>query len=218
MTPIIEKLKKLLRLAKNHAATAEEAATAMRKALALAGEHGIDLSAIPPDDPEHGGMTHTTEPSQGGPAHRRAASLVMRHFGVETLFDSTGKKPVIHFIGFETNTQLALYCYIYLVRASRAAWRNRSNRRLRDRESFLRGYFRAIDQMMPAVFHQPGLVLSTANYVQGVIVAGRSNVVISQNKRAEKPISESAYMHGHMAGQNDGIRNAVRGTDKPLIA
>ena len=119
-------------MAKDRAASSAEAATAMRKAMELAAEHGIDLTAIPPDDPEHGGMTHASETSQAGPAHRKAAALVRRHFGVDTLFDSTGEKPVIHFIGFESNTQLALYCYTYLVRASRAAWRKRANKRRED--------------------------------------------------------------------------------------
>ena len=132
MNPAFAKIKKLLRMAKDRAASSAEAATAMRKAMELAAEHGIDLTAIPPDDPEHGGMTHASETSQAGPAHRKAAALVRRHFGVDPLFDSTGEKPVIHFIGFESNTQLALYCYTYLVRASRAAWRKRANKRRED--------------------------------------------------------------------------------------
>lgn len=217
MNPIFAKLKKLLRLAKDSAATPEEAAVAMRKALQLAAEHGIDLTAIPPDDPEHGGMTHTTELSQAGPAHRKAARLVRKHFGVDTLFDSTGPKPVIHFIGFETNTQLAMYCYVYLVRASRAAWRKRANRRLRDRESFLTGYFFAIDQQMPAVFHRPGLIISSEKYVDGVILAGKTGVVLKSTKPSQKPLSSAAFTNGFRAGDSDGIRNGIRGTDKPQL-
>ena len=217
MNPILDKIKKLLRLGRDSAASPAEAALAMAKALKLAADHGIDLSQVPTDDPAAGGMTHETEPSQAGPAHRLASRLVKRHFGVETLFDSTGSKPVIHFIGLETNCQLARYCYVYLVRASRAAWRKRQNRRLRDRESFLRGYFAAIDKLMPATFHQPGLILAAGPYIEGVILAGKAGVSIKTTETKPAKLSDAAFFHGILAGKQGGIRNAIRGTDKPLI-
>ena len=217
--PIIEKIKKLLRLGRCSGATAAEAAAAMNKAIALAAQHGIDLSQVPTEDPSRGGTTHTTEPSQAGPAHVLASNLVKRHFSVSTLFDSTGPKPVIHFIGLDTNCQLAQYCYVYLVRSSRAAWRNRSNKRLRDRDSFLRGYFGAINQVMPAIFHREGLIFSADDYVQSVILAGRTGVTLGSVRSRSKPgkISESAFHHGFMAGQQGGIREGIRGTEQPLI-
>lgn len=218
MSAAFEKIKKLLRLGRCSAASPAEAAQAMAKAMALAAENGIDLSQVPTDDPERGGMTHETEPSQAGPAHRLASRLVRAHFGVDTLFDSTGDKAVIHFIGLETSCQLARYCYVYLVRASRAAWRTRTNRRLRDRESFLRGYFAAIDALMPAAFHRSGLIVSSQPYINGVILAGKAGVKIGTiGSGKPQKISESAFFHGHRAGEAGGIRNAIRGTDKPLI-
>lgn len=218
MNPIIEKIKKLLRLGKDSKATPNEAAVAMAKAIKLAAENGIDLSSIPTDDSGTGGMSHVTESSQQGPAHRLAAWLVKRHFSVATLFDSSGKKPVIHFIGIDTNCQLASYCYTYLVRSSRTAWRKRENRRLRDRDSFLKGYFAAIDSMMPEVFHRDGLILSTDNYVQTVIFAGRTGIIFKPMASAWKGgLSDSAFRHGVRSGNRDGIRNAIRGTDKPLL-
>jgi hypothetical protein len=184
----------------------------------MASENGIDLSSIPMDDTEHGGMTHVTESSQAGPAHKLASWLVKRHFSVATLFDSSGRKPVIHFIGIETNCQLASYCYTYLVRSSRAAWRNRQNRRLRDRQSFLKGYFAAIDSLMPEVFHRDGLILSSDNYVQTVIFAGRTGIIFKPMNSAWKGgLSDSAFRNGVSCGRRDGIRNSIRGTDKPLI-
>ena len=189
----------------------------MAKALKLAADHGIDLSKIPTDDPERGWMTHTTEPSQKGPAHRLASWLVKRHFGVATLFDGTGRKPVIHFIGVESNCQLAQYCYVYLVRSMRAAWRKRDNKRLRDRDSFLQGFAYAIDSMMPEVFHREGLILSADNYIETVILAGRDGIRLTPIKEKDRKISDAAFRHGHCAGKTSGIRNAVNGTDQPLI-
>lgn len=218
MNPIIDKIRKLLRLSRDSKATPNEAATAMAKAMKLASDHGIDLSALPSDDPGRGGMSHVTEPSQCGPAHRMASGIVKRHFGVATLFDSTGSRAVIHFIGIETNCQIASYCYIYLVRSMRQAWRKRENRRLRDRQSFLRGYASAINSLMPGVFHQNGIILCADNYIEAVIFAGRHGIKIRTTKPSAAKISDASFHHGFVAGQKGGIHNAIRGTDYNLIS
>ena len=97
----------------------------------------------------------------------------------------------------------------------RSAWRKRENRRLRDRESFLRGYVSAINSLMPATFHRPGLVLSAQQYIEGVILAGRHGVKIKTvGATSKKKISDSAYFSGYREGERGGIRNAIRGTDQ----
>lgn len=214
--PIIEKIKKLLRLGRCQGATPAEAAAAMSKAMQLATEHGIDLAHVPTGDDGDSVMTHVTENSTMGVAQGYASGLVKRHFNVDTLFDSTRGKRKIHFIGLEENCHLAAYCYVYLVRAMNAAWRNRSNRRLRDREAFIRGYAIAINRAMPAVFHQPGLVVASQGYIERVLVPPGAKM-IDPKKQREK-FSDSALNEGFAAGRRDGIRNAIRGTDKPLIA
>lgn len=214
MNPIVDKIRKLLRLGKDGAATPAEAALALAKAIKLAADHGIDFSAIPDDTGSNGGITHTTEPSQAGLPHRLASQLVKRHFSVSTLFDSSGKKPVIHFIGLPNNCDLAVYCYVFLVRSMRTAWRKRENRRLRDRDSFLRGYAAAIDSLMPATFHQPGLILSADKYIESVIFAGRTGIKIASiGGGGKKKISDASFYNGYRQGQKTGINNAIRGTD-----
>jgi len=217
MNPIIDRIKKLLRLGRNGAATMAEAAAALKKAQELAAAHGIDLGAIPADVEGHGGMTHVTEKSQAGLPHRLASGIVKHHFGVDTLFDSTGAKPVIHFIGCETNCQIAVYVYVYLVRAMRAAWRNRTNRRLRDRDSFLRGFASGVESMIPAKFHRAGLVLCTERYVAGVILAGKNAKISTIRAGGKNKPSERAFFHGYRDGKNTGIHNAVRGTNTELL-
>ena len=216
MNPIIDKIRKLLRLGRDSAASPAEAALAMAKALQLAAEHGIDLAKLPSEDGKGGGLTHQTENSTKGMAQSLASGIVKRHFGVDTLFDSTGPRKVIHFIGMEDNCHLARYCYVYLVRASRAAWRKRLNRRLRDRSAFLRGYFVAIDRAMPAVFHRPGLVLSVDSYIQATFASPGTKLSVSSPKPAK--LSDAAFREGFVTGTEAGIHNAIRGTDKPLIS
>lgn len=211
--PIIEKIKKLLRLGRDKSATPAEAAVALQKAQDLAAEHGVDLGALPPDQDGTGGMSHSTENSTKGPAQVRASSLVKRHFNVETVFDSTGPKRVIHFIGVETNCQIAAYVYIYVVRAANSAWKNRSNKRLRDRTAFISGFISAIDRMMPEKFHQPGLVVAADRYIEGVILAGKTGIKITGLKTPKKPLSEKAFRDGYIEGTGAGINNALRGTE-----
>lgn len=210
MNPIIEKIKKLLRLGKDGAATPAEAAAALAKALQLATENGIDLKDIPADS-DRGILGHETLKSQAGPAHLLAAGIVKRHFGVDTLFITGGSKK-IHFIGLPEQVALASYVYTYLVRTMCRAWRTRENKRLRDRNAFLRGFASAMNHLMPAVFHRPGLILCAEKYIEEVICAG-GQYGKAKTLSAPKAKSDTAYFHGLEAGRKAGIRNALRGSD-----
>lgn len=215
--PILDKIRKLLRLANCKGATPEEAATALRKAMEMAASNGISLDQVETvERAAAAGMTHTTEKSQCGIAQQLASAIVKRHFNVDTLFKIGRGRGVIHFIGLEEHCHLACYCYTFLVRQMNAAWRKRANRRLRDRKSFLRGYATAIDQLMPEVFHQPGLVLNTSAYIAAVL--NPSGAKIREVSRGDERVSEAAAAAGWQAGKRGGIHNAIRGTDKPLIA
>ncbi len=210
MTPIIERIKKLLRLGKDGAATPSEAAVALAKALKLAAEHGLRLEDIPADS-DSGILSHETIKSQAGPAHRLASGIVKRHFGVATLFHSMEDGGKIHFIGFPEQTALASYVYDYLVRTMRRAWRTRANKRLRDRDAFLSGFAAAINSLMPDTFHRPGLILCADKYIAEVILAGSRAKLTTLKGPAMK--STKAFLNGHKAGLNAGIRNALRGSD-----
>jgi hypothetical protein len=206
MNPIIDRIKKLLRLGKNGAATPAEAATALSKALQLASAHGINLEDIPADS-DCGILSHETIKSQAGPAHLLASGIVRHHFGVATLFHSTNAGGMIHFIGFPEQVSLASYVYEYLVRSMRRAWRTRTNKRLKDRHAFLRGFATAIDGMMPETFHRPGLVLCAEKYIQDVILHGSDAKMTTLKTPSGR--STKSFIHGLAAGRNAGIRNAI---------
>lgn len=205
--PILDKIKKLLRLSKDSSATAAEAASALQKAISIAEANGIDIHAVKFTEDNAPGMTHATEHSQAGPAHRLASALVQDQFGVETLFDSTGEKASIHFIGQEINCQLAAYAYVYLVRSMRQAWRKRTNRRLRDREAFLRGYAAAIHRLMPRVFRNEGLILSAKSYIDTCIL--KPGCKLTSLSKVGENASPRAFSDGYEAGRKAGIRNAI---------
>lgn len=210
MNPIIERIKKLLRLGKDGAATPSEAASALAKALKLAMDHGLRLEDIPADS-DSGILTHETVKSTAGPAQLLASGIVKQHFGVDTLFITGGSKE-IHFIGLPEDVELASYVYTYLVRTMCRAWRTRENKRLRDRNAFLRGFAAAMNRLMPAVFHRPGLILCAKKYVEEVICVG-PGYSKSTTIAAPKAKSERAFSDGLDAGRKAGIRNALRGSN-----
>jgi|GEM_PF-6600050 len=212
MSTSIDRIKKLLRLGRDNAATPAEAAAAMAKAVQLAAREGIDLAQIPADEDGAGGMTHRTKASQCGVPHQLAAGLVKRHFHVDAIFEKGGRKPVVHFVGAPTNCELASYCYDYLVRAMRAGWRNRTTRRLRDRDSFLRAFAAAVDLLTPQVFPpQHGLALSQSHYIETQF--GR----VKTMKGLQGKLSAAAAREGWRAGRNAGIRNGIAGTSQQSL-
>jgi len=213
MNPILEKIKKLLRLSRDSAASANEAAIALAKAMLLASEHGIDLDKVSTDDTDNT-VTHRTTGALFGAAERNAASLVKRHFNVDALFSKRTGKAVVHFIGYPETCDLAIYVFVYLVRCAKSAWKKRENRRLKNRAAFIYGYFLSIDELMPKKFHQPGLVPSFVSYRDAVLLQGSK--LITRNI-APKSTPIKSLTAGYKAGQKTGINNAIRGTDKPLI-
>lgn len=214
MTPITAKIRKLLALGRNGAATANEAAVALDKARRLAAEHGISLTEIPADDSPGSWLTHITTPSLQGLPQRLASDLVTRHFGVSTLFDPTVRPAVIHIVGTRDQAELATYVYVYLVRTIRRSWVRRQNRRLRDREAFLRVFCHAIGRMLPAVFPQTGLILSARHYIETTLIRPGERIVTL--KPGKPKMADQAFFHGLRAGRAAGIRNAITAPPAPL--
>lgn len=214
MNPALDKIRKLLRLSKCSKATPNEAAVALAKAMQLAAEHGIDLDQVSTDD-NASNVTHRTTTALFGVAERNAANLVKKHFNVDALFSKRSGRSVIHFIGYPESCDLAIYVFVYLVRCARSAWKKRINKRLRNRESFIFGFFLAIDELMPPKFHQPGLVPAFKSYTEEVLLQGRK---IITRKIAPKSAPVKSLTAGYLAGKNNGIHAPIRGTEYPLIA
>lgn len=208
MNPIIDKIRKILRLGNDHGATAEEASSALAKAQQLAADYGISLTEIPDESDRTSGLTHASVPSLAGLPHKLASQLVKQHFGVATLFDPLGARPLIHIVGTPNQIDLATYVYVYLVRVIRQAWQRRDNKRLRDREAYLRGFSKAISQKLPRVFPQDALVLSVEAYIDSVLIGpGAKRVNLSTGSK--KPMSDLAFHHGFRAGTDTAIHNAI---------
>lgn len=214
MNPALEKIRKLLRLSRDSKATPNEAAVALAKAMQLAAEHGIDLDQVTTDE-SPSTVTHRTTAAVFGVAERNASSLIKKHFNVDALFSNKSGKAVIHFIGYPETCDLAIYVFVYLVRCARHAWKNRANKRLRNRSSFIFGFFLAIDQLMPPKFHQAGLIPAFKTYTEEVLLCGAKVIT---RRVAPKSTPVKSLTAGFLAGKQNGIYAPIRGTSQPLIS
>lgn len=214
MNPSLEKIKKLLRLARDKSATPAEAAAAFAKAMEIAADAGIDLAKVSTDD-NASSVTHRTTSALFGDAERLASNLIRKHFNVDALFSTQKQKRVIHFYGFPEACDLAIYVFVYLVRCAKSAWKHRANKRLKKRSSFIFGFFLGIEQQLPTKFHQPGLVPAFQAYRDEVLLQGSKIITRSI---APKSSAIKSLTAGYMAGQKSKINNAIRGTNQPLIS
>lgn len=213
MNPALDKIRKLLRLARDKSASPAEAAAALAKAIQIANDSGIDLDKVSTEDNAHT-ITHRTTNAAFGDAEINAANTVRKHFNVAALFSSLHGKKVVHFYGYPEACDLSIYVFVYLVRCAKSAWKNRANKRLKNRSAFILGFFCGIEAHMPPKFHQPGLLPSFQAYRDEVLLSGGK--LITRNL-APKKLPIKSLTAGYQAGKSNGINNAIRGTDKPLI-
>lgn len=215
---MIEKIKKLLRLANCDAASPAEAAQALTRALKMAEDAGINLDQIDPnEDTGDDGVSHSTcEHSGIGIAERLSMHLVCNHFHVEHLIvRSRYNKPCIHFIGGKVATQLASYAHEYLVKSMRKAWKNQNDRRLK-RDAFMHGFIWAIRKQMPEVFRDESLVPVFSDYIERTFLKPGMTVKQTQSKSL-KPGADASFFKGFQKGDKAGIRNGLEGSSTPQI-
>lgn len=205
---MIDRIKKLLRLANDKAASPAEAANAMKRALQLAEEEGITLDQIDPNEDDFAGiLTHQSAEFRGiGTAEILSMHLVCHYFHVEHLIDRSGRKPAIHFVGSRSACDLAVYVHNYLSKAMRQAWANNTDRRLK-RDSFMRGFAHAIERQMPKVFHDDALVPACTEYIQAALLNPGESIKTSTPK--SKPLALVSFNQGFKKGNEAGIRNGL---------
>lgn len=204
-------IKKLLRLARDRAATPAEAAAALSKAAEIAGRHGIDHGSIPVDgdsaSPGSGPVSHATVKTDKGPAARMAVSLIETQFGVRAIFAG----PELVIVGPGSLVHVAAYAHTYIRRSMAAAWRKRPDKRVKCRRAFLAGYAGAIERDMPDAFRNNSLISQESfdNYLQTVLWPGENLRISNVPQRNSKKWNRNAAFAGYRAGQKNSIRGAL---------
>lgn len=215
--PIIEKIKKLLRMKRG--GTPDEIATALRLAQELAEKHGIDLNAVNPDEENHERpISHDSEIAGVRVSwESKYASLVCNQFLKVRVFQSVNdarNKYVFTFVGEEWDIQIAIYVYRFLCGHFRREWKTRRGR-CRNRQAFMYGMYQGICQKLferqPLTEQQPGLIR-----VERALA--RRNQYIQQHwgdlkSSSIEPDGDAAKAKwlGYQAGRATEIRSGVEG-------
>ena len=218
MEGVIDKIKKLLRMKRG--GTQAEIATALRLAQEIAAKHGINLDTVNPDDDERTraiGHDDVRTPVRTAYEQELAYCVIRGWFDVHAIFRTDydvrfRKACVLTIIGDESARQIGTYVYTFLVRAFRRAWRERVNRRLRDRRAFLFGMYAGI------VSQLPDLKIQTDAGREGIVLSRKAYLDRLCPNRKQNPINHGAYsgmaaMAGHIEGLKTMIRPGVNGAE-----
>lgn len=149
---IVEKIKKLLRLARS--SNPHEAQLALARALELAREHHVAIEGLNPDDAaKEKTVTHEdTEPSLRLSYDKEyAVRICSLFFGITAVFRTAivmhrgwpKRARHVSFVGTPTDVTIALYVYGFLQQHFAFCWRKHKGR-LRNRHAFIDGMFRGI--------------------------------------------------------------------------
>lgn len=230
--PIIEKIKKLLRMKRG--GTPDEIATALRLAQELAEKHGINLEGINPDDdntrPDRP-ISHTDQ-ILGARIQwecKYAALICDVYFHVSALIRWEGRRVPrkyrqwmaphpgsgyrITFVGTAWDTEIALYVYHFLVGHFRREWTTKRGR-CRNRRTFIYGMYIGLSSKLrdrqPPQSNQPGLVAVDRQLQRRQDYLAKHFGEITQSDVKPDLDASSALEAGWRAGQATEIRPAVK--------
>lgn len=217
---LLEKIKKLLRLASS--SNQHEAALAMSRAMALADRANLDLSSLREDD-DVGEIVQRWIPTGARLAREKqlALGIVQTFFSVHPVMFKS--KSAVVFIGTDADIVIAEYVFEYLTRASRrclAAYEVEEKRCRRKttpgkRVNFLAGFFYAISNTLR---HQRAeilledqkfaLVLSSQEKAREQYVGeqlGPTKAVVLRKSRRNRDALESGWRDGKNTSLNPAL-------------
>ena len=126
---ILEKIRKLLRLADtSRGATENEAKVALAKAQELMTRHNIDSALLRMERGETGGASFTVDkgnldlPKTLNPADLMILSLLQAHFNVKTILMSGGRGTAVDIIGAPADIDFAIYAFNFLRQTFFRCW------------------------------------------------------------------------------------------------
>lgn len=213
--PIIEKIKKLLRMKRG--GTPDEIATALRLAQELAAKHGIDLGDVDENDEaaRPRPLTHLDALTAARLARECIyAALICKHFfNIEPLIRRGWRVRKIIFIGTEWDIQIALYVYGFLVGHFRREWRTKRGR-CRNRAAFMSGMFDGLALKLRArqpMVNEAGLV-HVGNALQRRRDYMQENFgdTTTEDHHTDHD-ADAARCRGFLAGRETEIRSGMTG-------
>lgn len=159
----IERIKKLLRLARS--SNPHEAQLALARAMALAREHSVSIEGLNPDEAaKEKTVTHedTAESFRLGYDKECAVRICQMFFRVTPVFRTSvvmlrgwpKRAKRVSFVGTRADITIALYVYGFLLHHFAFCWRKHRGR-LRNRHAFIEGTFRGIARTLTDAEPEP---------------------------------------------------------------
>jgi hypothetical protein len=217
---IIERIKKLLRLARS--ANQHEAALAMEKAMALAAEHRVEVEKL---DVYHDAARvthrdHEDRLARLSDEYQFAARICQRFFRVRCIVRNSWHTPegkwlpvsreYIALVGTATDVEIALYVLGFLVHHFRFCWRHHRGR-VRNRRAFLTGMFRGLHAKLAAA--EPPVPVESHN---ALIVSHDAYIAAHIGKTTDRANREDDDAHAALlAGWHQGQKTQIHGGLKP---
>lgn len=220
----LDKIKKLLRLAKSNFRA--EAELAMQRAMEIAARYRISLDTIDLDA-DMRAILQQAYRSGWRLMHdqRLAIHTVERFFNVTVIVD----RPSILFIGTASDIAIAQHVFDFLVCSHRRCRRDfkstHRRRRISQRAArgFTMGFFYGISsnlaQTVAAIeAHNPGygVILASDHSRRDAFVKSTMDIVVRLH--AKRPASTSAIMQGYHRGREIQIRAAIPNALRPQLS
>lgn len=221
----IEKIKKLLRLARDRAASPAEAAQALTRAMEMIARHDLDLAEINLDEPtEKFIRDHIHVGQRVSLIKKLVATILERFFSVRVCLTS----PRLAVLGRESDVQIALYVFDFLVRSCTRALANYAARERAARrkitagkkEWFIRGWMYGVSSNLEPVKAQieaagaRSIILVRQAALDDYFDAefSETRTITIQKGRTNR----SALVSGWQAGKSTNIRTPLNGRTAPL--
>ncbi len=219
--PILEKIRKLLRMRRG--GTPAEVETALSMAAELARKHGIDLAAVDPDQEPATGIGHIDALTSAriGWECKYAALVVQEFFNVTVIHRRSAmpagfcRQVVFHrltFVGTRGDTEIARYVYSFLVRHFRHCWSTRRGR-ARNRRAFMHGMShgvsRTLHEQRRRQVTEAGLVLISRAIAQRNDYIARQFGELKEQNISPDTDAVAATIAGYRAGLETQIRSGL---------
>lgn len=227
---IIDRIKKLLRLARS--SNPHEAQQALARAMALAAEHRVEIEGLNPDESEKAKATthRDTEPESRLSYDKRYALAICRAFfristvEVECIRVVNGwpaRGVKIMWVGTRSDIEIGEYVYAFLVRHFAWCWRTYRGR-FRNRQAYVHGMYiglrvKLAEQMPPKETREAkGNELVVAD--QKAYIAAVIGKTTSKPMGAPDHAAKAAEYAGYLEGRKTEIRAAVHAPKEQTLA
>lgn len=225
MNPHVDLIKKLLRLARDKAASPAEASQALNRAMDLIRKHDVDIATLDLDEDDERMVLERIEIGwRVSLAKHHALNILLNHFHVHVVIS----KPDAAIMGTESDVAIALYVFDFILGACTRAtcsWAKREKAARRKttgqkRLAFQQGWFYGLRDGLRPPGETPGVLDDSKT---ALVIAAREKRLLdfaaeqfpntTTVKRKDPRQNRTAIYQGFLAGRETRINKPLDGGD-----